>query len=262
MGKKRKNARGPQLDVTGWMVTFGDLLMLLLTFFVMLLTMSSMDQKALTAIFSIFSGAIGPMEFAEGQKIKTTASIVKKGPGGTMKFPDLEKVRAWRERLGKLIEEGKETSADFGSSLEEILGIDADSDLAGLKEALSISQDERGIIITLKELILFDRGGTELKPEALPLLDLIAELIEPLSNLVLIMGHADDMPAERGGRRSNWDLSLYRALNVHRYFVEDKGLPCTRFGVGGYGDLRPLVPNITAEGREENRRVEIIVKKT
>ena len=87
-------------------------------------------------------------------------------------------------------------------------------------------------------------------------------MLSTVKNDILIMGHTDNIPIRSAHYRSNWELSLYRALNVQKYFVEKKGILPARFGIGGYGDTRPQLPNNTVENRAKNRRVEIILRRT
>jgi len=239
--------------------------MLLLTFFVMLLSMTSMDDKALKSMFSIFTGAIGPLEFSDTERVTTARDMMHKGAGGPMEFPDLDMIRVLKNRYDQIIEEKKDTHTTNLEILEDILAIADDTEhaemLERLKEVIGISRDERGVIITLQEMVLFDSGEADIKPVVFPLLDWIAEILDPIPNDVLIMGHTDNVPMRSDRYRSNWELSLYRALNVHSYFVEKKSLSPERFAVGGYGDLRPRFPNNIKEGRQKNRRVEIIIKK-
>jgi len=264
--KKRNNKDdGPEMDTTLWMVTFGDLLMLLLTFFVMLLSMSSMDVKALRSMVSVFTGAFGPLEISDSGAVKPYRDIVQQEAGGSTEIPDLDKIRALKDRYATIMAEKRDVNINL-EILEDILAIEDDTEhdemLESLKGVIGISQDERGVILTLQGMVLFDPGEAEIKPIVFPLLDWIAEVLDPIPDDVLIMGHTDNMPIRSGRYRSNWELSLYRALNVHGYFVEKKGLSPERFAVGGYGDLRPRFPNNIRGARQKNRRVEIIIKKT
>ena len=266
MKKDNTKDDGPKMDTTLWMVTFGDLLMLLLTFFVMLMSMSSMDIKALKTMFSIFRGAIGPLELSDTERVKAVRDIVHKGAGGSLGLPDLDKLSVLKDHYRKVVKEKKDMNINNLEILEDILAMEGDTEyddmLADLKEVIGISEDERGVIITLQEMVLFDLGEADIQPTVFPLLDWIAEVLDSIPNDVLIMGHTDNVPIRSDRYRSNWELSLCRALNVHGYFVEKKGLSPERFAVGGYGDLRPRFPNNIKEGRQKNRRVEIIVKRT
>ncbi|MBW1678460.1 MAG: hypothetical protein JRJ79_18190, partial [Deltaproteobacteria bacterium] len=185
--KKRNNKDdGSQIDTTLWMVTFGDLLMLLLTFFVMLLSMTSMDDKALKSMFSIFTGAIGPLEFSDTERVTTARDMMHKGAGGPMEFPDLDMIRVLKNRYDQIIEEKKDTHTTNLEILEDILAIADDTEhaemLERLKEVIGISRDERGVIITLQEMVLFDSGEADIKPVVFPLLDWIAEILDPIPN--------------------------------------------------------------------------------
>ncbi len=259
---KNNNENDVKRDTTMWMVTFGDLLMLLLTFFVMLLTMSSMDTKALRSFFSVFESGLGVMEFSDLAAIKP---IKEQDEIVSSKSGYLSMLSALNNRLDELLAKRHGTEVGSLETLEDLLGIgrgqETGEGLGGLSSAMDISEDERGVVITIVANVLFDSGAAEIKPAIFPLLDTIAKLLDGVSNEVLIMGHADNIPMRSERYRSNWELSLYRALNVHGYFVKDRGLSPKRLAVGGYGDLRPRFSNSTSKGREKNRRVEIILKR-
>lgn len=262
MKKRNTKDDGPKLDHTGWMVTFGDLIMLLLTFFVLLFSMSSMDAGRLENVFSVF----GKVEdTSDTERITTPRDIMQQGAGGVLELFGLNMINVLRDRYHKIVEEKKDVRMTL-EILKDILTMEDDAEYdeipKDLKEFIDISEDERGLIITLQEMIMFDSGEAEIKQDVFPLLDWLAEILGPVSGNVLIMGHTDNIPIKKGRYRSNWELSLYRALNVHNYFVEKKDLSPERFAVGGYGDLRPWFSNNTKEGRRKNRRVEIIIKKT
>ena len=260
MGKS-KNKGSESRDTTMWMVTFGDLLMLLLTFFVMLLTMSSMDTKTLKSVFSIFEGGVGVMEFSDLGSIR---AVEKRGDLVNLKAADLSVLEALNDRLDTLLT--SETSEEIRnrSMLASLLGAEkgpkGTAALAGVENLLDVSEDQRGVVLSIESEVLFDSGQVSIRPGMFPLLDTIAKMLKRISNDVLIMGHTDNVPLQGGVHRSNWELSLYRALNVHRYMVKEGGVPSDRMFAGGYGDVRAKYSNETAEGRRKNRRVEIILK--
>jgi chemotaxis protein MotB len=265
MGKKNKGDGGGNLmDPTMWMVTFGDLLMLLLTFFVMLLAMSSMDNKALKTMFSIFQGAAGPLEMGELKKIKASYSL--QGGGGDLETASLKMLNLMQNLSKEISIPTIKTGAKVDSveMLEELLVSDdeehRDQILLGLASFMNFSEDDRGVVISFQANILFDAGEATVKSASYPTLDIVANVLKAVKNNVLVMGHTDNVPIRTARYRSNWELSAYRALNVQRHFVE-RGLAPDRFGVGGYGDTRPQLSNDTIEGREKNRRVEIILRR-
>ncbi len=227
-------------DTTLWMVTFSDLVMLLLTFFVLLLTMSSMDAKRLKEFFSHFQGSTGVLEFSGSRGVTDLAHFIKK-------YHDTDGLVVIDQGLlqNMLKMEPGEISSDV---------------LENLNKFIDIKDDERGIVITFQDKILFDPGEAILKPEIYPVLDKIADAIKQSPNKILIIGHTDNVPLRSGIYSSNWELSVYRALAVLDYFIKEKGITPSRFEVGGFGPYLPLYPNNTPERRAKNRRVEIIFR--
>jgi chemotaxis protein MotB len=238
VARKSKNSdsdAGP--DPNAWMATFADLVMLLLTFFVLLLTMSSMDQKMLREVFSHLKEATGVLGFSGSRQVDFDSFVKEHG-----------------EKDTKLILDNHILANMFEVSIK------SDKKMKDVSDAINISEDERGLVLSFQEYILFDSGEAELKKEAFDVLDVIATSIESCDNVILVMGHTDNIPIYGGEFESNWELSLYRGLSVLEYFTEKKDIPPQRFYVGGYGDARPLYPNDTPRHRAANRRVEIIFK--
>jgi chemotaxis protein MotB len=260
---KKKDKAGKRTDTTMWMVTFGDLLMLLLTFFVMLLTMSSMDTKALKASFSVFEGGLGVLDFSDIDKIE---ALERKTDIVGLKGSALSVVGDLNDKLNELLSSRRALDVTGKGVLEKVFGGEDDPDgramLSDLGNIVEISEDERGVVLTIKAELLFDSGTSEIRKEMVPLVDSMAALTKAVSNDVLVMGHTDNMPVRNGKYRSNWELSLYRALNIYDYFINEKNIPSERVFAGGYGDLRPRFSNETVEGRRKNRRVEIILRET
>jgi chemotaxis protein MotB len=223
------------------MVTFSDLIMLLLTFFVMLLTMSSMDTKRLEDILMTLQDAPGLLEFAGSRAVPDLGHIINTYTDTGNKFVIDQKLL--RDLFIPLIQVDK---------MKEMV--------KDINELISLSDDERGIVLSFQEELLFDSGKATIKGKSLPVLASVAKAIESCANDILIMGHTDNIPIRGGSYPSNWELSAYRGLSVLEYFVKDKGLRPMRFSVGGYGPSRPRRPNNTPENRALNRRVEIIFR--
>ena len=238
-----KGNEEPALDTQGWLTTFADLVMLLLTFFVLLLTMSSMDTKALRESFSQFHGAPGVLELGKQQNVSALAEFVKKyAASDHLMVVDHDLMR-------KLLLPTWDTQSETSKK-----------DLDIMDELVSIEDDNVGISVSFHGEMFFHPGRAEIRPEMHPFLDTVAEAIESSSNEIDIVGHTDNVPSQGGDNGSNRALSLKRAIAVLDYFVEVKHLSPERFAVGGYGESRPLVPNNTRENRMKNRRVEIIFK--
>jgi len=120
---------------------------------------------------------------------------------------------------------------------------------------------EKGLVITVVGDVLFDSGKAKLREQSLPILDKVSKVLEknvPQLN-VGIEGHTDNQPIKFSGWASNWELSTARALGVLHYIVEEKGISPERVSAIGYGEYRPVATNDTQEGRQLNRRVEIVI---
>ena len=227
-----------EIDPNAWMVTFADLVMLLLTFFVLLLTMSSMDAKKLKNLMTHFRASTGVLELSGAGEVYNLGGFVNK-------YNDSDSLLVVDQKhfLNKI---------KLVSNIENML--------KDLSNDITLSDDERGVVLTFHGNILFDSGKTALRKVAFPVLDIIADAIEECPNDILIMGQTDNTPVKSEIYRSNWELSVYRGISVLDYFLKKKGLSPSRFSVGGYGSSRPLFPNTTQKNRSLNRRVEIIFK--
>ena len=225
-------------DPNAWMVTFADLIMLLLTFFVLLLTMSSMDTKKLKKLMSHFTESTGVLEFASSGNVSDFSSFI-------MQYNNSDKMLVIDQKhfLAKI-----KISVEIKNMLEDI------------NDKINLSDDERGIVLSFNENILFDPGKAIVKKEIYPILDSVADAIYECPNDILILGHTDNSPIKSKLYHSNWELSAYRGLSVLDYFLKEKELSPSRFYVGGCGSFRPVYPNDTPKNRSLNRRVEIIFK--
>ena len=238
---RKSNSETEKINTSAWMMTFSDLVMLLLTFFVLLLTMSSMDQKKLKDVFTHFSGATGVLEFAGFGRVQDLATFI----------------RQYQSSEGLLV-----VNQD---NVQDVLMPEGESEQ--IREQIQtdmmqivISDDSRGIVLSFQEDIIFDPGRAELKSIVYPILDKIAVVIKSTPNDILIMGHTDNVPLQSGAYASNWELSMYRGLSVLDYFVNQKKIRAERFMVGGYGASRPLPRKKARADSPANRRVEIIFK--
>lgn len=126
---------------------------------------------------------------------------------------------------------------------------------------VSLKMGDRGLVITFLGDVLFDSGKAKVRSEAFGSLDKVARVLEEnVPNLTVgIEGHTDNIPIKSSGWKSNWELSTARALSVLHYLVDNKGISPERISAIGYGEYRPVASNDTREGRQLNRRVEIVI---
>ncbi|ETR73021.1 MAG: chemotaxis protein MotB [Candidatus Magnetoglobus multicellularis str. Araruama] len=230
MAKKKDQNPDDGTDPTGWMVTFGDLLMLLLTFFVMLLTMRSLDTAAIKAIFQPVGkgGGIGALLFPESK----IASGILESTGSQ----DAMLIVSYA-MLQNLMNEGESA--------------DVDDKWGSTEDNYDVYENQEGYVIGLKGDVLFESGQADIKPAMHHTLDRIAFILNAVSNDILIVGHTDKITPGRSRFPSNWELSLYRALSVHDYFINVKKLDPIRFSTGGAGSVKPLTSGENFDERKK-----------
>lgn len=189
--------------------------------------------------------------------------------GGCAKNKDLDRVQ--REQAATIQSLSNEI-ARLNDELDKV--IRSREDLAKAKEALeaklkdelgsgdfSLAMQDRGLVLTVQDKVLFDSGKAELKDSSRKVLSKIAKILEEKvrTHEVLIEGHTDNVPIRYSGWKSNWELSTGRATEVVHFFIDAGGLDPARFAAVGYGEFHPLAPNDSADGRAINRRVEIVI---
>jgi len=236
--RKKKERKGPRAT-PGYMTTFGDMMNLLLTFFILLLTTATIQGREFKLILSAFTGSFGMM------------------PGGITlskgKLADMGKTIETlpSEQKGrKLAKARKKATHIFKPEIEA--------------KKVRIREDERGLVITLMNDAYFESGQYELTQEIKNALDKVDELLKDpaIKNKVRIEGHTDNTPLKRDEiPRDNWELSAQRAVTVVKYLVNKNKAHAHRFSAAGFGEFRPLPGNSnnTPEERALNRRIEIIL---
>jgi chemotaxis protein MotB len=159
---------------------------------------------------------------------------------------DIERIKALEEELQEL--------RSTKSILEERLAKEIEDKQVRLKMV------EKGLVITFVAEVLFDSGKAKLREESFPILDKVARILreEVPEHDIGIEGHTDNQPIKYSPWKSNWELSVQRALSVLQYLI-DKGIDPKRLRATGYGEYRPVASNDTPEGRQLNRRVEIVI---
>lgn len=232
----KKKKKCPPEGAPEWMTTYGDMVTLLLCFFVMLFTTATVDGHEMRLVIAAFSG----MGLLEGGNTLQAGQLAELG--NTLEtLPSMDKGRALDEARRRAI---------------SIFQPEVDS------KKVRITQDERGLIISLAADSFFRPASAEVDIEASrQTLQKVSNLLTSLgdSRRFRIEGHSDSSPTDpEGPWATNWELSTQRATNVLHYLV-DFGVSEQLFQVGGYSDTRPVASNDTPDGRAYNRRVDIVV---
>ncbi|MBN2258996.1 MAG: OmpA family protein [Clostridiales bacterium] len=223
-----------------WMTTFSDLMTLLLTFFILLFSFSTLDaikfKNVASALQSVLLGEAKPTIFPNDI------------PPGNIPIMDPIPVPATDET---------ETIDNELTILYEMVMKFVESE--NMQANITVSKDLRGVIIDINERVLFDSGKADLKPESKVVLEKVYELISQFENELIIEGHTDDNPINTAQFPSNWELSVIRAVNVLRYFTEVKNISPTRISAAGYGEYQPMEMDDTQVDKAFNRRVNILI---
>jgi chemotaxis protein MotB len=129
----------------------------------------------------------------------------------------------------------------------------------GLEDTISARLEDRGVILEIRDNILFDSGKADIKPEAAEVLRKVAGIIRSVPNQIIVEGHTDNVPINTPRYPSNWELSVDRAVRVVRFLIANYHIAPERFLATGYGEYHPVADNSTVEGRARNRRVNIVI---
>ena len=131
----------------------------------------------------------------------------------------------------------------------------------GISEHIVIMQQERGLVISLKDTLLFPKGSATLTPQARQVVSGVGKSLSKLTNYVRVEGHTDNLPIHTAQFPSNWELSVLRATNVAHLLINEDAVKPEKLSAIGYGEYRPLVPNTSKTNRAINRRVDVVILK-
>ena len=215
-----------------WMTTFGDMMTLLLVFFVLLYSFSSMDVEKFKGFNSALQSQLGILE--GGQTISENPNIYA-GPLGQDYAQAPQNIREIMRELNNYIEDNN------------------------LSDRVDVENKRKGLVISLTGEILYQQGRADIRDQGREVLAMISDILRDVPNDIMIEGHTDDVPIRTDEFPSNWELSTARAVNVIKFLIEERNFEPARLSAAGYSEYRPVADNDTAEGRAENRRVEVVV---
>ncbi len=218
-----------------WVVTFGDLMSLLLCFFVLMLSFSEMNRKK----YRVISGSI-----------KQAFGIQRKLP--VFESPKGQKLIA--REFDQAI-----AQARIREEIVDSLRLELKGRFKDLRDQVDIIMTEKLVKILLMGETTFDTGKADIRPRYKPLLKKIGSLLAKTEGDIIVAGHTDNVPLRGGRFRSNLRLSGARAGSVAEFLLTNSAIQSERVSTMGFGEFRPLAPNDTSEGRQKNRRVEIII---
>lgn len=251
----------PKKGAPEWQTTFGDLMNLLLCFFVLLFAMSSIDEDkqeqiiaSFNNMFSVFDG--GASAIGDGMLISNGVSQLNELDQYINSTGRLDDGNVIEEDLADAQEQVEAAQMEASEELAE--RIQEAIDEKGLGDEIEIDITSQYVQLTLNGGILFDSGSVELKSEALEVLDQVGRILERYAGgQVEIEGHTDNVPMSGAKYSNNDELSSGRALSVFNYLLSVTDLEPANMKHTGRGEYVPIADNSTPEGRSRNRRVEI-----
>lgn len=230
MGRKRPEEE-PKAGAPEWMATYGDMVTLLLCFFVLLFSFATLDVQKFKAIAQSMNGSLGVLD--SGMTV-SMEPLVNAFPADSPN-EEVEEFSSLYEEMNEYIEENN------------------------LQKSIVLILNERGLLVRFMDNVLFDSGKADLTPKAREIIDKVAEIIRQNDKNVRVEGHTDNIPINTFRFPSNWELSTTRAVNVVKYLIEECSIEAIRLSASGYADQHPIDDNKTPEGRQNNRRVDMVI---
>jgi chemotaxis protein MotB len=260
-----------------WVMTFADLMSLLMCFFVLLLAFSEMDVLKFKQLSGSMKSAFGVQREVEANEIPKGTSIITQefSPGIPQPTPfqvlQQETTDETKDNLDFSAGEDGEDKNDVATIAEKIYEAavertrqEAEKLIHELKDEidkgnLEVEWAESEITIRLRERSTFNSGEAKLKPTFFNVVNKVASTLNKVNGGIIVAGHTDNLPIRNNEFRSNWELSAARAANVVHYLTTRGKVDPTRIHIRAHADTKPLVPNLSEDQRAKNRRVEIVI---
>jgi chemotaxis protein MotB len=216
-----------------WLLTYADLITLLMIFFVLMYTISRVDAEKYRAVAGALSETLGSGQSLIGES--TGTSLIEM-PGNGM--DELQKIEEIKRQLDAYIQQNS------------------------LGGQVSLEEQERGLVVRFKNTLLFPLASAEITPAGQRVIAQVGKMLAPLPNQILVEGHTCNLQINNAQFHSNWELSTGRATKVVHVLIANFDLPAERLAAVGYGEFRPVAKNDTEEQRAANRRVDIVILKS
>lgn len=256
----RKHKHEEHANHEAWAIPYGDLVTLLLAFFVVMYAISTVNEgkyravsDSLSAAFKGTPHAIEPIQVGDKSPTAIQESNPPLDPQGNL----------IGERASLIASESSKPEAptpdEKMTPMDKVIN-EVEATMADLiqQDMLAIRRTDSGVEIELRTDILFPSGSATMAPKATAVLQQLADTLKPLSFPMRVEGHTDNRPINTAQFPSNWELSAARAATVVHLFME-RGVDPSRLAVIGLGEFRPVADNATEEGRNMNRRVLVVI---
>ena len=252
----RKKKHAEHVNHERWLVSYADFITLLFAFFVVMFAASNSDQKKAGQVAQAVQVAF--RELAIFDPSGKSLPLHDKGGAGADANSVMGNAQSpfGMTRISESAEAAKMRTiaiSEVKAELQTLLS----SEVAD--HSVRLSQDSRGLTISLAEAGFFGPGSAVMDAKALAVVDRIAATLKPLGYGIRVEGHTDNIPIHTAQFPSNWELSTARATFLLQYLISKAEIPAPRLSAVGYGEYRPVASNDTIEGRASNRRVDLVV---
>lgn len=254
MARKKSPEKGPNHE--RWLVSYGDFITLLFAVFVTLYAMSQVDKKKVEEVQQSYKSAFN---MSKTQALSAdflpipAVQVMPRPPINTRMVNDevdyTRKETGLIKKLNLSVEEFRDIKRSILVSLKPL-------QLGG---EIAVDESARGLVIRLEEDAFFAPDSAVVKQESLPAIGNIARAILPFADQIRIEGHTDNAILPKGRYKSNWELSFDRAANILKIFLGNFDFSPGNISIAGYGEFRPIASNDSHEGRQKNRRIDIVL---
>lgn len=217
-----------------WLLTYSDLITLLMIFFVVLFASSNVDKQKFKTLAESMNSAMGGGQHIIGDtdsNSMTDSNSIQE----TVQQSETDKLAELKKQLDTYLQQNN------------------------MDSATSVDISERGLVVTLNNSLFFDPGKADIRLDSEDKLVQIGKILNQMDNYIRVEGHTDNVPISNAMFHSNWQLSSVRAANVVEVLINKAGMTPQKLSTIGYGEYRPIADNNTPEGRQRNRRVELVV---
>lgn len=250
--RRKRNAFDESDNHERWLVSYADFVTLLFAFFVVMYSISSVNDDKYEILSQALEGA-----FLGGHKVQVIESPIEVEEKLTsikpiiLENPTTEELQKKSELSEEILKERRELEL-ISEQFEDVLQPYVENDLVEVK------RHDFWIELEMNSELLFLSGEAELSSKAIPVLKKVAEVIRDIPNVINVEGHTDNVPIDTVEFPSNWDLASARATSVVREFQANRVSP-KRLSAVGYGEFQPVADNNSVEGRFKNRRVVLVL---
>ncbi|MCX8131479.1 MAG: OmpA family protein [Clostridia bacterium] len=260
MRKRNRTEEEVSEGAPEWIVTYSDLVTLLLTFFILLFSMATLDKQKFEEIANSLRSSFLKVSNGERFDYNKGKSVIGITPYDNAKTAG-EQGEEQKKKEGPEKDNEKKNEENAHALQSVKIEIEEAISELGLRDHVKILEDKDQIILRLDSVILFNSGSAEIKPSGKDILKKMGIMFQKLNNEILVQGHTDNLPINTPLFPSNWELSTKRATNVVLYLIDACSLKPSSLTATGNGEFKPIAPNDSEQNRQKNRRIDIVISK-